>query len=204
MVSPRIKLARVRRLVFRLLHNSLEQRYYLPGNGPKRPHDHPAVHGGGRTSLWPRADRSTRTDATVSAVPQPHRPVRANGTRHDAVLLFSRAAKPASAAPKYSSIARTKVPVTGIKGYRPSGQVLWQRFSVSLTILTGGAWRPCRCRTRIDDDALGNAPPPRTGGPPVTNIRNTASPHWRGWLKPETRCLVPLNSFAECESEPES
>ena len=23
-------------------------------------------------------------------------------------------------------------------------------------------------------------PPPRTGGPPVTNIRNTSSPHWRG------------------------
>jgi putative SOS response-associated peptidase YedK len=33
--------------------------------------------------------------------------------------------------------------------------------------------------------------------PPVTNIRNTSSPHWRGWLKPENRCLVPFNSFAE-------
>jgi putative SOS response-associated peptidase YedK len=30
-------------------------------------------------------------------------------------------------------------------------------------------------------------PPPL---PPVTNIRNTSSPHWRGWLKPENRCLV--------------
>ena len=29
---------------------------------------------------------------------------------------------------------------------------------------------------------LGMPPPPRTGGPPVTNIRNTTSPHWRGWL----------------------
>ena len=45
-------------------------------------------------------------------------------------------------------------------------------------------------------------PPPRTGGPPVTNIRNTSSPHWRGWLKPENRCLVPLNSFAEYVPEP--
>jgi len=26
----------------------------------------------------------------------------------------------------------------------------------------------------------GMPPPPRTGGPPVTNIRNTSSPHWRG------------------------
>jgi putative SOS response-associated peptidase YedK len=42
----------------------------------------------------------------------------------------------------------------------------------------------------------GMPPPPRTGGPPVTNIRNTSSPHWRGWLKPESRCLVPVNSFA--------
>ena len=48
----------------------------------------------------------------------------------------------------------------------------------------------------------GMPPPLRTGGPPVTNIRNTSSPHWRGWLKPESRCLVPLNSFAEYAPEP--
>ena len=48
----------------------------------------------------------------------------------------------------------------------------------------------------------GMPPPPRTGGPPVTNIRNTTSPHWRGWLKPEYRCLVPFNSFAEYAPEP--
>ena len=52
----------------------------------------------------------------------------------------------------------------------------------------------------------GMPPPPRTGGPPVTNIRNTSSPHWRGWLKPESRCLVPANSFAEYapETNPET
>jgi putative SOS response-associated peptidase YedK len=43
---------------------------------------------------------------------------------------------------------------------------------------------------------------PRAGGYPVTNIRNTTSPHWRGWLKPESRCLVPANSFAEYAPEP--
>jgi putative SOS response-associated peptidase YedK len=43
----------------------------------------------------------------------------------------------------------------------------------------------------------GMPPPPRAGGAPVTNIRNTASPHWRGWLRSENRCLVPANSFAE-------
>jgi putative SOS response-associated peptidase YedK len=31
----------------------------------------------------------------------------------------------------------------------------------------------------------------------VTNIRNTASPHWRQWLKPQFRCLVPATSFCE-------
>ena len=29
-----------------------------------------------------------------------------------------------------------------------------------------------------------------------------SSPHWRGWLKPENRCLVPANSFAEYAPEP--
>ena len=38
----------------------------------------------------------------------------------------------------------------------------------------------------------GMPPPSRTGGPPVTNIRNTSSPHWRAWLSTENRCLVPV------------
>ncbi|GLH77030.1 DUF159 family protein [Bradyrhizobium sp. SSBR45G] len=48
----------------------------------------------------------------------------------------------------------------------------------------------------------GMPPPPKFGGPPVTNIRNTSSPHWRGWLKPENRCLVPVSSFSEYAPEP--
>src|SRR5713226_7843829 len=39
-------------------------------------------------------------------------------------------------------------------------------------------------------------------GPQSAHIRNTTSPHWRGWLKPENRCLVPANSFAEYAPEP--
>jgi hypothetical protein len=35
----------------------------------------------------------------------------------------------------------------------------------------------------------GMPPPPRASNFPVTNIRNTTSPHWRGRLKPESRCL---------------
>lgn len=33
--------------------------------------------------------------------------------------------------------------------------------------------------------------------PGVTNIRNTASPHWRRWLGPAHRCLVPVTAFSE-------
>jgi len=31
----------------------------------------------------------------------------------------------------------------------------------------------------------------------VTNVRNTSSPHWRRWLAPKFRCLVPFTSFSE-------
>jgi putative SOS response-associated peptidase YedK len=59
-----------------------------------------------------------------------------------------------------------------------------------------------RHRHRVGDHALGYAARARPGRPPVTNIRNTSSPHWRTWHKPENRCLVPANSFAEYAPEP--
>src|SRR4029450_4589275 len=34
------------------------------------------------------------------------------------------------------------------------------------------------------------------------HTRNPPSLHWRMWLKPESRCLVPFNSFAEYAPEP--
>jgi putative SOS response-associated peptidase YedK len=40
--------------------------------------------------------------------------------------------------------------------------------------------------------------------PGVTNIRNTASPHWRRWLGVEHRCLVPFTSFCEIDTRPEA
>jgi putative SOS response-associated peptidase YedK len=42
----------------------------------------------------------------------------------------------------------------------------------------------------------------RAADPGVTNVRNTASPHWRRWLGPEHRCLVPFTSFSEPEPLP--
>jgi putative SOS response-associated peptidase YedK len=35
----------------------------------------------------------------------------------------------------------------------------------------------------------------------VTNVRETRSPHWYTWLKPEHRCLVPATAFSEPTDE---
>ena len=43
----------------------------------------------------------------------------------------------------------------------------------------------------------GFPPPPNVGTRPVTNVRNTASPYWRGWLKLEFHCLLPATAFCE-------
>jgi putative SOS response-associated peptidase YedK len=51
-------------------------------------------------------------------------------------------------------------------------------------------------RARAHAGALGHARPAAVRGA-ITNIRNTASPHWRGWLDVEHRCVVPFNSFCE-------
>ena len=37
--------------------------------------------------------------------------------------------------------------------------------------------------------------------PGVTNVRNLTSPHWRRWLGPAHRCLVPVTAFAEPRPE---
>jgi putative SOS response-associated peptidase YedK len=39
--------------------------------------------------------------------------------------------------------------------------------------------------------------PPTFRAAPITNIRNVKSPHWRRWLNPENRCVVPWTSFCE-------
>jgi putative SOS response-associated peptidase YedK len=42
----------------------------------------------------------------------------------------------------------------------------------------------------------------RATDPGVTNVRNTSSPHWRRWLGPANRCIVPFTSFSEYETGP--
>jgi hypothetical protein len=43
-----------------------------------------------------------------------------------------------------------------------------------------------------DFGALGMSRQPQFRDAPITNIRNTASPHWRGWLKPDPLRGVPV------------
>jgi putative SOS response-associated peptidase YedK len=43
----------------------------------------------------------------------------------------------------------------------------------------------------------------RNSDPGVTNVRNAGSPHWRRWLGPESRCVVPFTSFSENEVLPD-
>jgi putative SOS response-associated peptidase YedK len=43
----------------------------------------------------------------------------------------------------------------------------------------------------------------RNSDPGVTNVRNAASPHWRRWLAPDCRCVVPFTSFSENEALPD-
>jgi putative SOS response-associated peptidase YedK len=42
----------------------------------------------------------------------------------------------------------------------------------------------------------------RTGGPSVTNIRNTSLPHWRGWPQPESP--LPGSRHQLCRVRPRS
>ena len=46
--------------------------------------------------------------------------------------------------------------------------------------------------------------PQSAGGRPITNVRNLASPFWRGALSdPARRCIVPVTSFCEWTAEPD-
>ena len=43
----------------------------------------------------------------------------------------------------------------------------------------------------------------RNSDPGITNLPNTASPHWRRWLGIENRCVLPFTSFSENEVLPD-
>lgn len=57
---------------------------------------------------------------------------------------------------------------------------------------------------RVLAEARWGVPPPAAGRRPVVNVRNLASPFWRGALaRPALRCLVPADDFCEWTDTPD-
>jgi len=81
-------------------------------------------------------------------------------------------------------------------GVRELAMVRWGMPSSRKAVLDAATKRADKLRAKgkeVDFDALLKAEP--DGG--TTNVRNTASAHWRPWLGVASRCLVPFTSFSE-------
>jgi len=88
----------------------------------------------------------------------------------------------------------------------PEGRELvlarWGMPSSRKAIFDAASKRADKLRAKgkaVDFDELLRMEP--DGG--TTNIRNVSSRHWQPWLKPESRCVVPLTSFSEYERGPD-
>lgn len=86
------------------------------------------------------------------------------------------------------------LPLANMAGNLEPGSVYPDRPAPIIRHAAGGGFELARAR-------WGMPSPPSVlktaRDPGVTNVRNTASPHWRRWLGPANRCLVPLTSFSE-------
>jgi len=82
----------------------------------------------------------------------------------------------------------------------PNGRQLvmvrWGMPSSKKALLDAASKRADKLRAKgkeVDFDQLLRMEPDKG----TTNVRNTASSHWKRWLGPENRCLVPFTSFCE-------
>lgn len=81
-------------------------------------------------------------------------------------------------------------------GTRELRDVRWGMPSSKKALLDAATKRADKLRAKggeVDFAALLRLEPDRG----TTNIRNTASSHWKPWLGPRNRCLVPFTSFSE-------
>ncbi|WP_377292690.1 SOS response-associated peptidase [Rhizobium sp. SG2393] len=79
---------------------------------------------------------------------------------------------------------------------REMAMVRWGLPSSRKALLDAATKRADKLRAKgknVDFDKLLRMEP--DGG--TTNVRNTASQHWKRWLGVENRCVVPVTSFAE-------
>lgn len=85
-------------------------------------------------------------------------------------------------------------------GVRELATARWGMPSSSQAIFEATKKRADKLRAKgreVDFDALLRMEPDSG----TTNVRNTASRHWRLWLEPGHRCLVPFTSFSEFNRE---
>ncbi|MCG2665039.1 SOS response-associated peptidase [Brevundimonas sp.] len=85
---------------------------------------------------------------------------------------------------------------TGGDGVRELAVARWGMPSSSRAIYEAATKRADKLRakaTEFDFQELLKMEP--DGG--TTNVRNTASAHWKRWLEPSHRCLVPFTAFSE-------
>lgn len=84
----------------------------------------------------------------------------------------------------------------GENGQREMRDMRWGMPSSKKALLDAATKRADKLRAKgqaVDFDHLLRMEPDKG----TTNVRNTASQHWKRWLGPESRCLVPLTSFSE-------
>lgn len=84
----------------------------------------------------------------------------------------------------------------GADGGREMVDLRWGLPSPRKVLLDAAARRADKLRAKgqtVDFDDLVRREPDKG----VTNVRNTASAHWRAWLGPAHRCLVPFTAFCE-------
>lgn len=97
-------------------------------------------------------------------------------TTRDAVMVFTKAVRDKAGwnEPSFDVYPNTQAPIVrvGEDGQREIVRATW-----------GMPTPPAYIKGNYD--------------PGVTNIRNVNSPHWRRWLGPPSRCVVPVMSFAE-------
>jgi putative SOS response-associated peptidase YedK len=81
-------------------------------------------------------------------------------------------------------------------GVREMVDVQWGLPSSSQALYEAATKRADKLREKgkpVDFNELLRLEPDRG----TTNVRNTGSKHWKPWLGPENRCLVPFTSFSE-------
>jgi putative SOS response-associated peptidase YedK len=92
--------------------------------------------------------------------------------------------------------------VCDLDGERTLKMMRWGMPSSQRAIYDAAAARAGRLKAKgkdVDFEQLLRMEP--DGG--TTNVRNTSSKHWKRWLDPANRCLVPFTSFSEPSRSPE-